>query len=114
MVGIHHNTRRGVFDLKRASIVDTHVFATEYDEVLVSSGSLQKLTIDTTVQKFIEEPNPSRISRRSPAHRRTIPLGADFDESGFERALQVNKELQELSVSIQGGDEMRQIVEHMG
>ncbi|KAF9275234.1 hypothetical protein BGZ74_004079, partial [Mortierella antarctica] len=63
--------------------------------------------------KFIEEPGPSRISRRSPARRRTIPLGAEFDESELDRAVQVNKQLRELSVSIQGGDEICQIVEHI-
>ncbi|KAG0340636.1 hypothetical protein BG000_011530 [Podila horticola] len=112
-VNIHHDTRQCVFDLKRASIVDTHVFAMGYDEVLVSSGSLRKLTIDTTVPKFNEEPCLSRFSRRSPTRRKIIPLGAEFDENELERAVQVNKELQELSVSIQGGDEIGQIVEYV-
>lgn len=54
-LNIYDDHWQAAFDFEKAAIVDLHLLTTEYDRSMVSSGHLERLTVDLTDPQLDDE-----------------------------------------------------------
>ncbi|KAF9310779.1 hypothetical protein BG003_008113, partial [Podila horticola] len=85
-LSIYDDRWQAVFDFDKSAIVDVHLLSLEYDKGLISSGSLERLTVDTTDPEFDDD---------------------------MDLIMQLNRGVGMLNIFIPGGKEIYQIGERI-
>lgn len=113
VVRIHDDHRQAAFDVENFTILDHHLFCAWSSGMSTPMGSPSRLTVDYMYPRYREKPKSKSVTYS----RTYLPPVYQYPPELFieelEGAVKANTGLQDLNISIPGGNKINRIIEYV-